>query len=489
MINKIKGLLNKYKSLPAGVRASLWFLICAFFQKGISFITTPIFTRLLTTSEYGQYSVFNSWFSILSVAMTLSLYRGVYTQGLVKFEDSRKEYTSALEGLCTALTLFWLAVYLPFKNFWNDLLSLTTLQMIAMLVMVWTTGIYNFWAVEQRVDVKYRKLVAVTIGVSLAKPALGILLVLNSDDKVTARILGLAIVELVAYIGLYINHMIKGKRFYSKKIWTYAFKFNLPLVPHYLSMSILSTADRIMIKKQCGDSSAGIYNLAYNISMIMTMFKTALLQTIEPWLYKKIKKKEIGDIAKMAYPTFILIAIVNTILIAFAPEIIYLFAPKTYSDALWVIPPVVMSVYFAFAYNFFAVFEFYYEKTKYITFATLIGAVVNIVLNYFAIEMFGYYAAGYTTLLCYIIFAVFHYIFMQKICNDYLDGIHPYDTKKLLVISGIFMAIGFSFLVLYKNNIARYSVIVLLLTIAVIYRKKLMTYVKQMIQIKKNKVD
>lgn len=487
MGNKIKGILNKYKSLPAGVRASFWFLICAFFQKGISFITTPIFTRLLSTAEYGQYSVFNSWFSILSVAMTLSLYRGVYTQGLVKFEESRKEYTSALEGLCTALTLFWLVVYLPFRSFWNELLSLTTIQMIAMLAMVWTTGIYNFWAVEQRVDVKYKKLVAVTIGVSIAKPVLGIIMVINSDDKVTARILGLVIVELVAYIGLYISHMIKGKKFFSKKIWTYALKFNLPLVPHYLSMSVLSTADRIMIKKQCGDSPAGIYNLAYNISMIMTMFKTALLQTLEPWLYKKIKKKEIKDIGAMAYPTFILIAIVNIILIAFAPEIIYLFAPKEYADAVWVIPPVVMSVYFAFAYNFFAVFEFYYEKTKYITVATLIGAVVNIILNYFGIELFGYYAAGYTTLLCYIIFAVFHYIFMQKICRDYLDGEYPYSTKKLLLISGVFMAVGFGFLALYNNIIVRYIVIAGLLVVAIIFRKKIINFVKQMIQIKKDK--
>lgn len=54
-MSRMNKLLVKYRSIPVQVKASLWFLICAFLQKGISFITTPIFTRLLSTSEYGQY--------------------------------------------------------------------------------------------------------------------------------------------------------------------------------------------------------------------------------------------------------------------------------------------------------------------------------------------------------------------------------------------------------------------------------------------------
>ena len=42
-------------------KAALWFTICGFVQKGISFITVPIFTRLLTTEQYGVVSIFYSW--------------------------------------------------------------------------------------------------------------------------------------------------------------------------------------------------------------------------------------------------------------------------------------------------------------------------------------------------------------------------------------------------------------------------------------------
>lgn len=71
-----------------------------------------------------------------------------------------------------------------------------------------------------------------------------------------------------------------------------------------------------------GDDVAGVYSLAYSISLLMTMFNTALLQTLEPWMYKKIKYKQTQDISRITYPALIIIAVVNLILIAFAPEVV-----------------------------------------------------------------------------------------------------------------------------------------------------------------------
>ena len=483
----IKQWIKKYHALPVQVRASAWFLICAFMQKGISAVTTPIFTRLLTTTEYGQYSVFDSWLNIVTVFVSFNLSSGVYIQGMVKFEEERKKYVSSIQGLSSALVVVWTIIYISFHNFWNNLFSLTTVQMLAMLLMIWTSSVFKFWSVGQRVDFKYRKLVLVTILVSLAKPILGILLVCYAEDKVTARILGLVLVELVAYTGFFFSEMHQGKRFFDWKIWKYAFFFNLPLLPHYLSSMVLNSADRIMISRMVGEDTAGIYSLAYSVSLIMTMFNTALLQTIEPWLYKKIKVNQLEELPKVAYPTFIMIAGVNIALIAFAPEIVSVFAPPEYYDAIYIIPPVAMSGFFMFAYTFFAAFEFYYEKTGYISIATVIGAVVNIILNYIFIRVFGYYAAGYTTLFCYILYAVFHYCFMVKLCHDSLGDAHIYSTKILLAITAGFMIFGFLFLFTYQSIYLRYSMITFLIVCLIIRKKTVFNAVKQIILIRKNK--
>lgn len=483
----ISKLIAKYKGLPVQMRASFWFLICAFLQKGISVITTPIFTRILTTAEYGQFSVFSSWLSLITVFVSLNLYFGVYTQGLVKFEEEKAEYSSSLQGLTFILVLGWTIVYLVFHDFWNNLFSLTTVQMLAMLVMIWTNAVFHFWSAEQRVNYNYRLLVIITLAVSFLKPFLGVVFVLLAEDKVTARILGLVLVELVFYSGFFFVQMKRGKKFFVGKFWVYALKFNIPLIPHYLSMNVLSSADRIMIGNMVGDSQAGIYQLAYSISQIMTIFNTALMQTIEPWLYRKIKEKRVEDISGIATPLFALIAGVNLAVIALAPEIIAFFAPTEYYDAIWIIPPVAMSVYFMFAYTFFAVFEFYYEKTKYIALATMVGALSNVVLNYIFIGLFGYYAAGYTTLLCYIIFAIFHYCFMRKLVKKNLDNVKVYDVRTLVILTISFMIAGFILLATYQNLVIRYALILLFFVVLAIKRKTILELIMKIINIKKVK--
>ena len=476
----------KYKSLPVQVRASFWVLICSFLQRGISMITTPVFTRLLTTNEYGKYNVFNSWYGILTIIVSLYLYGGVHQQGLIKFDKERDVFTSSLLGLTTTLVAFWTIIYLVFSNFWNQLFSLTNMQMLAMLLMIQTSAIFVFWTNEQRVEYKYRALVLVTLLVSLAKPLLGIALVRHSEDKVTARILGLALVELIGYSGLFVVLMRRGKKFFSARFWRYATLYNLPLIPHYLSQIVLNSADRIMIDSLVGDSEAGIYSLAYSVSSIMVLFNTALSQTIGPWLYQKIKDHKAEEMAPIGYTTVVVIAAVNLLLIILAPEAVAIFAPKTYYDAIWIIPPVAMSALFLYSYDLFAKFAFYYEKTFFVMIISVIGAGLNIVLNYIFIPLYGYIAAGYTTLACYIVYAVGHYLYMIYICKRYNDGINPYETKKLLLIAIAFMGIGFTMLATYSVPVIRYIIVGVIIVLCIVFRKRILSVLKRIISIKKS---
>lgn len=447
-------------------------------------ITTPIFTRIMSTDEYGRYGVFSSWLGIITIIVSLNLFYGVHTQGIVKFSDKRNQFTSSLQGLTTILVTFWTIVYLLFHDFWNKLFSLTTVQMIIMLLIVWTTAVFNFWANEQRVTYTYKSLVIVTLAVSVAKPVLEIILVTHLNDKVTARVLGWILVELVAYSWMYIVQLRRGKLFFSKEFWKYAIAFNLPLIPHYLSATVLNSADRIMIQNMVGTSEAGIYNLAYSVALIMTLFNTALTQTITPWMYQKIKAKRSKDLAPIAYMTLILIAVVNLLLILLAPEVVAIFAPKSYYEAIWVIPPVAMSVYFMFSYDLFAKFAFYYEKTTIIMVASVIGAVLNIVLNFVFIKLFGYLAAGYTTLVCFMVFSLFHYVFMKKVCREFCDGEFPYDTRIILSITIPFLIVGFALLATYSLPFVRYGLVLVALLCAVIFRKRIITAIKSLISLR-----
>ena len=80
-----------------------------------------------------------------------------------------------------------------------------------------------------------------------------------------------------------------------------------------------------------------------------------------------------------------IVAVLTIVAMLFGPELIKIFATEEYYQAIWIIPPVAMSVFFNSIYSVFVNIEFYYEKTKYVMYVTVVLAGLNIVLNYIGI--------------------------------------------------------------------------------------------------------
>ena len=480
----IPNLIGRYKNLQAPVKASLWFLICGFLQKGISMLTTPIFTRIMTDAEYGRFTVYNSWLGIIQIIVSLNLAAGVYTRGLVKNELDQDRFSSAMLGLSTTCIILWSVVYMVFYRQINELLGLSTMLMAAMLLETWAHAAYQFWSNRERVHYRYKKLVILTLIYVILRPLLGVLFVLQArpEQQVEARVLATVSVNLVLFTGLYWSIAKKGKHFFDKQYWLYALRFNIPLVPHYLSQIVLNQSDRLMINRICGPREAAYYSVAYTVAMVLQILNNSVSATMNPWIYKTIKKGELDKIAPVSYAVLLVIGLMNIAVILIAPEVLQILAPGRYQIAVWVIPPVTVSVYFMFLYNLFATFEYYYEKTHYVTAATMVGAVLNILLNAWLIPKFGFVAAGYTTLLCYILYAFAHYFFMKKICETYINSYNVYDAKTIMAIGIGLMALAALIAVLYNRTVIRYLLLLCLGVLAVLKRSLLVGLVNRIKQ-------
>lgn len=484
-INKF---LNSYKDMSNAAKASLWFVICGFMQRGISVLTTSIFTRMMSKEQYGVYNTFTSWLEIVGVIVTLRLYNGIYMKGLVSYEDDRDRFTSSLLGLSSLMIVIWLGIYFLFSPVINLRLGLTTPMMICMFVMIITETWFGFWSARQRVDFAYKALIAVTVAASILKPVCGIIAVsLTEDDKAFYRIVSLAIVEFCIYIFLHISQVKRSHVFFDKKYWAIALKFNIVLIPHYLSQRILNHSDRIMIRNFCGDGDAGVYSLAYSIAMIMGLFSTAFLNTLTPWNYQQLKNKNYDGMKKIANTTTIIMALVNIGLILIAPEALTFFAPKSYHEALNVIPPVAMGVFFTFVYGLFVNVEMYYSKNRYVMIASVTGAVLNVALNYVFIQKYGYIAAAYTTLISYIVYCLMHALFVQRIVRKEKLECRIYSNKTLFYVSVLFMACGFALTITYKYPVIRYGIILAVLFVAYLTRNKWIPLIKSLKGLKKKK--
>ena len=128
----VKGLRMKYNRMTAPVKMALWFLVCSFLQRGIGLITTPIFTRIMTDAEFGRYSVYNSWYSIISVFATLSISGNCFTRELVVAEDERKKYelASSLYGLIICIIAGFGIIYLCLQDWINRVTGLNSYQFL-----------------------------------------------------------------------------------------------------------------------------------------------------------------------------------------------------------------------------------------------------------------------------------------------------------------------------------------------------------------------
>lgn len=482
MLGKLK---KYYCDLHEPVKASLWFLICGFLQKGISMLTTPIFTRIMTDAEYGRFSVYNSWLSILQIIVSLNLAAGVYTRGLVKNEEDQDRFSSSMLGLSTTCILIWSVVYFLFRNAINQWLELNTVLMVAMLLEIWSHAAYQFWSNRERVNYKYKKLVVLTLIYVILRPLLGVLCVLQVDTQhqVEARVLTTVLVNLILFTVLYIAISKKGKQFYNKEYWLYALKFNIPLLPHYLSQMVLNQSDRLMINSICGPTETAYYSVAYTLAMVLLILNNSVSGTMNPWIYKAIKNNETHKIGKVSYGVLGLIALLNMIVVLMAPELLGILAPDSYMAAVWVVPPVTVSVYFTFLYNLFATFEYYYEKTYYVTIATVAGAVLNIVLNAVFIPKFGFVAAGYTTLVCYILYAMAHYFFMKKVTKEQMNGAVIYDARIIIGIGAALVMGAAVIMLFYTKPLIRYGLLAAVLIGMVLKRKALLG----VIQVLRNK--
>ena len=161
-----------------------------------------------------------------------------------------------------------------------------------------------------------------------------------------------------------------------------------------------------------------------------------------------------------------------------SPEIIYLFAGTKYLDAIYVIPPVAASVYFVFVYALFSTIEFYYQKTSFISTATMLCAGLNLLLNYIFIKKYGYYAAGYTTLFCYICLTVFHFSFYKTVMKK--ESIKQiYDEKRILVIGVFVLVVMFVMLFTYEHVAIRYSIMAGICFLLVSHRKRIGRLIKK----------
>lgn len=474
-----KFIMKKYRDLSLPVKASLWFTICSIVQKGISVISMPIFTRLMNTEQYGEYNIFLTWYNILLLVVTLNVHTEIFNKGLIDHDKDKDTFTVNQAGLLVFLAFFFIVLYFLFHDFFNQIFELSTSLVIIMILEILGSSIVALWTARERFDFEYRKIVFVTILMAVLTQGLGIIAVILLEDKASAKIYTNALVPITISIIIMYLFLKRVTSWGYIKWWKASILGALPLLPHYLSLVLLNQSDKLLINHFLGSREAAIYSVAHSAGLLMTIVNNSINGSFVPWAYDKMKYQNGHKIKEISNSLFILIIIVNVGLIWIAPEAIKLLAASQYSDAVYCLVPIAMSVYFYFVYTLLVDIEIYYGEGKYVAIASIIAAILNLGLNYFLIPIFDYFVAGYVTLFSYVVTMVLHFIFLSIVMKKRSKMIKDVFSLKNIIIDS-FVLIIFSGLgvILYPYILIRYIVIFICLFLMFKNRGKLVMLIK-----------
>ena len=407
----MKAILNKFKNMPESVKATLVFAIASFATSGINYLTTPIFTRLLTGAEYGTVSVYNSWYAIVRVVASMTLiFPGILNVGLYEHSENRWKYLSSMLGVTTVCTLVLSVLYAIFPGVFQGFLGLNNSLMILMLLSCFALPATTFWTMKQKYEYRYQVTFFVSVGSAVLAQAVAVAAVMMADRNLDqVRLWSAGIVNMAVGLVLFFYIIRQGKAFVDIPLWKKTLVVAIPLIPHYLGGELLSSINQIMIGNMVGKTEAGIYALAAVLSAIGILLWRALTVMFNPFVNAKLGSREFKTIRETVKPLMLVVGVMCVIAALAAPEIIRILATEEYLAGIYVVPPVAAGIFIHAMYDTFAAVSFFHKKSTRIMVATLTAAAVNLVGNYIFIKAFGYIAAGYVTLLSNLVLTAMHY--------------------------------------------------------------------------------
>lgn len=448
------------------INAALCYFLSNIFTKAFGFLSIPLYTTILSTSEYGYLSTYNAWVSLLCVVMGLSLNSALLAKARFHFEEENRFQSSIISLsllVAFAITSLTLVAFMAIYGRVDAMVFFALIQGYGTFII---TFVLQKWVLDNRYILH-----SILSVLSAALP-IGITCMIVDEFFLGRKYLSVIIPKAAVVIGLMVfflaSILVQGKYYYDRSIWIWGVKYCTPIVFHSLSLTIMLQADRIMISNLYGYDEAGIYSFIYNVTLVVGVLIAALENTWKTWFFKHYglsMKQLIQERSKL----FILVAILGVSVYMFlAPDIVQMLAPKQYQKQLLLVGLIAYAYIISFMYDFLVYVEYKMEATKNIAKASIIAATVNLVLNYFIIPIYGGIGAACTTCISYALQFCIHLLVVRKL--DW--GLYPLKMFSPFLLGGAGVIVVF-FLTL-NIPIARYFMVITFMSLMfrIIYKKR-----------------
>jgi len=224
---------------------------------------------------------------------------------------------------------------------------------------------------------------------------------------------------IFSIIAIYL--MFKSYKLRFKVNYTYiksALAYSSPLILHTAGSYIISFSDRFVILHFLTLKEVGLYGVAYQIGMIMSFINNSFNQAWTPFMFSKLNEGNRSvflKLHKINLYYFVLMLLMAVGVYLFVPFIYKYFIGKSFL----VSPMVVFWVLLGYAlngmYKMIVNYMFYYKQTTRLSLITVLAAIVNVVLCWILVPIYGILGAAVATTLAFLLMFLLVYIQYHKL--------------------------------------------------------------------------
>lgn len=403
--------------------------------QGLMVLSLPIFTKLLTPSDFGVYEVFNNTVRVLGIIISLNLFNGFYR---FYFEEHIDKKSLMQFLLRTSFISFIVgsSLLLIFHKQISAIINLPDVLFIWILIAVFSNIVFNFFNTynnAQRFSTRAGIWQFVT---QLLRVAGAVILVWFWKRNYFGRIVGENIVLLILSIIIVVFYFRKYIGFKEivpdkKEIVRYAVSF----IPIGLSGFVLGYLDTIMINSSQGSNDAGLYSYAYKIAVIYSGVTTAFVTANRPKLFELLNQHKEEEVIAQMRSMFKLVVALSSFFIFFSADGGKILAlNKAFYAGLHLMPVLILSYIFNDLNELYSFYFHYEKKVKYFYYSFAVSATLNFLLNLYFIPKYGYQAAAYTTLVSYGFMLICTYVICKKVIKVKVPAVIRF-LDYLLIIS------------------------------------------------------
>ena len=476
MAKSVLGYLFKFTD-NIFIKATSGYFLSNILLKATVILTAPIFTRLLSPSDYGITSNFLAWANIISIFVGLGLPYSV-GNAMNDFPNQLKQYIKSIQVLTIVPGIIALIVGILLRRQLSDLLNIDVGLIVLIFIYVLFLSPVILYQEIYKYELNYKNNIYISAFNVIGGVLLCIILIITvfKNDRYYGRIIG--IISPMILMGIYFYRRIFLEKVGNiRKYWSYSLKIALPMIPHAIGMAAITQIDRIMIYRITGSVASGLYSFGFSYAILITLFSGAIMQTYQPILYERLKIKDYHTINNLNTFILAIVCFVAIIIIAIGPEFIKVLGSKEFEDSKIVIPPLVIGFLYQFIYYSYSMIVGFYKKNTYIALGTVFTGILNIIFNYIFIPKWGFLGAAYATAISYIILVIYHMIIAKHIAGRLI-----YDYKIIWSYLILTTAVGMSIMQFYDSVFNRYSVLILILILFVLLQKKYLRHIINSIQ-------